>query len=75
LVDRESASLTTWTTILDDTEAIAQIRYKFADQLNVNAVDHIRALEARCEGLRKRVVLKIFSSNPLAFGIYGQAYR
>jgi hypothetical protein len=51
----ESASLTTWTTILDDVENVSRERGMFADALNLQIADQIRNLGIRSEELRKRV--------------------
>ena len=52
---RHSASMTTWTMILDDTQAIAKDKMTLADQMNLQVAEQIRSLQLRAEGIRERV--------------------
>ena len=54
----ESASLTTWTTILDDTENLAKERAMLADSFNAQIADPLRNLAAKYDELRKKVPLR-----------------
>ena len=49
--------MTTWTTILDDTQAIAKDKMMLADQMNLQVAEQVRSLQLRVEGLRERVSL------------------
>jgi hypothetical protein len=51
----ESASLTTWTTILDDTENLSKERNMLADSYNAQIADPLRNLSVQCDALRKKV--------------------
>jgi formin-binding protein 1 len=51
----ESASLTTWTTILDDTENLSKERMMLADSFNAQVGDPLKNLAIQCDELRKRV--------------------
>jgi formin-binding protein 1 len=51
----ESASLTTWTTILDDVENLSRERGMLADSFNAQIADPLRVLQSQCEELRKKV--------------------
>jgi len=51
----ESASLTTWTTILDDTENLSKERGMLADSFNAQIADPLKNLGIRCDELRKKV--------------------
>jgi hypothetical protein len=53
----ESASLTTWTTILDDTESLSRERGMLADSFNAQVADPLKTLDLKCEDLRKKVHL------------------
>ena len=53
---RHSASMTTWTTILDDTQAIAKDKMTLADQMNLQVAEQVRSLQLRAEGIRERVM-------------------
>jgi formin-binding protein 1 len=53
----ESASLTTWTTILDDTENLSRERGMLADSFNAQIADPLRNLAVQCDDLRKKVYL------------------
>jgi formin-binding protein 1 len=52
----ESASLTTWTTILDDLENLSKEREMLANSFNAQVADPIRNLQVRCDDLRKKHV-------------------
>jgi len=52
----ESASLTTWTTILDDVENLSKEREMLANSFNAQVADPIRNLQVRCDELRKKHV-------------------
>ena len=53
----ESASLTTWTTILDDTENLGKERGMLADSFNAQIADPLKNLGIRCDDLRKKVFI------------------
>jgi formin-binding protein 1 len=55
----ESASLTTWTTILDDTENLSRERGMLADSFNVQVADPLKNLGIKCEDLRRKVTFFI----------------
>jgi len=52
----ESASLTTWTTILDDTENLSRERAMLADSFNAQIADPLKNLALRYDDLRKNVL-------------------
>lgn len=51
----ESASLTTWTTILDDTENLSKERGTLADSFNAQIAEPLKGLALRYDDLRKKV--------------------
>jgi formin-binding protein 1 len=51
----ESASLTTWTTILDDTDNLGKERNMLADSFNAQIADPLKNLSLQCDALRKKV--------------------
>ena len=51
----ESASLTTWTTILDDTENLSKERGMLADSFNAQIADPLNTVALRYDDLRKKV--------------------
>jgi formin-binding protein 1 len=53
----ESASLTTWTTILDDTENLSKERGTLADSFNAQIAEPLRGLALRYDDLRKKVYI------------------
>src|SRR5437762_13864622 len=65
----ESASLTTWTTILDDTENLSKERTMLADSYNAQVADPLKNLALQCDALRKKVSLP--SSSPFILDIVG----
>jgi len=59
----ESASLTTWTTILDDTENLSKERIMLADSFNAQVADPLRNLAVRYDEIRKKVIMLSFHIN------------
>lgn len=59
----ESASLTTWTTILDDTENLSKERGMLADLFNAQIADPLKTLAIRCDELRKKVCTSCYEIN------------
>jgi formin-binding protein 1 len=59
----ESASLTTWTTILDETENLSKERGMLADSFNAQIADPLKNLAIRCDELRKKVCAPCCETN------------
>ena len=53
----ESASLTTWTKILDSTENLSKERGMLADSFNAQVADPLKNLAVKYDELRKKVYL------------------
>jgi formin-binding protein 1 len=59
----ESASLTTWATILDETENLSKERGMLADSFNAQIADPLKNLAIRCDELRKKVCAPCCENN------------
>ncbi|KTW26265.1 uncharacterized protein T551_03564 [Pneumocystis jirovecii RU7] len=55
----ESASVTTWENILNSTESLAKERQIFSEEIQIQVADNFRALAAKTDDLRKKVVISL----------------